>query len=67
MKNFYSKKFVHEPIEQGSVVEKVQIQSAPTFKFPRAQRIDLDNGMVVLYHQTDHAKKIDLISGYKGI
>lgn len=58
---FLSKKIRTEPTEQSALVDTIQIQPAPAFKFPRAQRIELDNGLVVLHHQTDHAKKIDLI------
>jgi zinc protease len=58
---FLSQKIRTEAIEQGSLVDTIQIKPAHAFKFPRAQRIELDNGIVVLHHQTDHAKKIDLI------
>jgi len=58
---FLSKKMRTQPTEKSSLVDQVQIQPTPLFKFPRAQRIDLDNGMSVLYHQTNHAKKIDVI------
>jgi zinc protease len=58
---FLSKKIRTEPTEQSSLVDTIQIKPAAAFKFPRPQRIELDNGMVVLHHQTNHAKKIDLI------
>jgi zinc protease len=63
--DFLSKKIRNEPIEKGVLVDTINIQSAPKFKFPRADRIELDNGLIVLYHQANHAKKIDLILDMK--
>ncbi len=62
---FLSKKIRTQLVEQSGAVEKVQIQKAPKFKFPHPERIDLDNGLGVIYHQTDHAQKIDLILDVK--
>jgi zinc protease len=62
---FLSEKIRNEPIEKGRAVEDVHIKPAGKFNFPRAKRIDLDNGLGVLYHQTDHAQKIDLILDVK--
>jgi len=62
---FLSKKIRTEPIEKGVLVESINIKPAPKFNFPRAKRIKLDNGMVVLYHETSHAKKIDLLLDVK--
>lgn len=58
---FLSKKVRTEPTEMGLLVDTIQVKPAPAFKFPQPERIELDNGMVVLYYQTNHAKKIDLI------
>lgn len=63
--DFLSKKIRTEPIEEGNAVHKVNIQPSPVFKFPHAERIELDNGLIVLHHQTDVTEKIDLILDLK--
>ena len=62
---FLSKKIRTEPIEKACAVNNVSVKPSPTFKFPRAKRIELDNGLIVLHHQTEHAKKIDMILDLK--
>jgi zinc protease len=58
---FLSKKVRTTPPEKVALADKVEIKPASNFKFPRAQRVEMDNGLVVLSHQNDQSKKIDLI------
>lgn len=52
-------------VEEGRCVHLIEIKEPKPFKYPKAQSIDLDNGLKVLYFNNNEFKKIDLVIDFK--
>ena len=54
-----------EDVEEGCYVTDVAVYPPKPFTFPRAEIFYLDNGLKVLYHQSDHLPKIDIVLDFR--
>ncbi len=54
------------PVEQGSHVHTVATQQPKSFNFPHPQKIELSNGLTVLYYHNPNIPTIDALLTLKG-
>jgi len=52
-------------VEPPSYAHKISIKEPKMFRFPKAKKFTLSNGLKVLYHQNGHTPKVNLILEFK--
>ena len=59
------KKVRESVVECGAFVEQITINEVARFHFPQAKKVQLTNGLTLLWHSTNHIPKIDLVLDLK--